>query len=207
MPIGDLDPVRTVPLTDAGLTPYHAIKRSLDRLVAGSVAVVIGVGGLGHIAVQLLRRLSAATVVALDVREESRELARRSGAQHALPSDGSALEAVEDLTRGLGAEAVFDFVGAAATTSLARSMVGRDGDLTLVGIGGGTVEVGFESVPFGSRTGITYWGSRSELIELIDLAREGALDVHVERYGIESGPEVYERMEAGLVKGRAVIVP
>ncbi|KIH96607.1 alcohol dehydrogenase [Streptomonospora alba] len=207
VPIGDLDPVQTVPLTDAGLTPYHAIKRSLDRLVAGSVTVVIGVGGLGHIAVQLLRRLSAATVVALDVREESLELARRSGAQHTLPSDESALEAVRDLSRGLGAAAVFDFVGAAATTALARRMVGQDGDLALVGIGGGTVEVGFESVPFGSRTGITYWGTRSELIELIDLARQGVLDVHVERYGIESGPEAYERMEAGLVKGRAVVVP
>ncbi|QBI55231.1 NAD(P)-dependent alcohol dehydrogenase [Streptomonospora litoralis] len=207
VPIGDLDPVRTVPLTDAGLTPYHAIKRSLDRLTAGSVAVVIGVGGLGHIAVQLLRRLSAAAVVALDVRSESLDLALRSGAQHALSSDEWAIDAVHELSRGQGAAAVFDFAGSAATTSLATHMVGRDGDLTLIGIGNGSIDVGFESVPYGTRTGTTYWGTRSELIELVDLARQGALDVLVERYDLENGPDVYKRMESGLIQGRAVVVP
>ncbi len=64
VPIGDLDPVKTVPLTDAGLTPYHAIKRSMSKLEPGSVAVVIGAGGLGHVGIQLLRLMSAATVVA-----------------------------------------------------------------------------------------------------------------------------------------------
>jgi propanol-preferring alcohol dehydrogenase len=67
VPIGDLNPTTAVPLTDAGLTPYHAIKRSMAKLRAGSTAVVTGSGGLGHIAIQLLRHLSPARVVALDV--------------------------------------------------------------------------------------------------------------------------------------------
>jgi propanol-preferring alcohol dehydrogenase len=207
VPIGDLDPVQTVPLTDAGLTPYHVIKRSLPRLYAGSTAVVIGAGGLGHVAVQLLRAVSAASVVALDIREESRELALRSGAHHALPSDASAVDAVRDLTGGAGASAVFDFVGVQATVDLAGRMVGMDADLNIVGIGGGVAPVGFDTLPFGTRVGTTYWGSRTELIELIALARRGAVSVHVERYGLEDGPEVYERMKAGRIQGRAVIVP
>ncbi|GAB3448892.1 NAD(P)-dependent alcohol dehydrogenase [Streptomonospora sediminis] len=207
VPIGSLDPVQTVSLTDAGLTPYHVIKRSLGKLTAGSTAVVIGVGGLGHIAIQLLRQLTATRVVALDVRAESLELARSSGAQHALPSEESAVEAVWELSGGQGAAAVFDFVGAGATTALAQRMVAMDGDLNLVGIGGGSVQVAFGTVPYGARAGITYWGTRSELIELIDLAGQGVVDVHVERYELESGPDVYERMKAGLIKGRAVVVP
>ena len=73
VPLGDLDPVATVSLTDAGLTPYHAIVSSLDALPAGSTAVVIGAGGLGHVGIQILRAITGATVVALDVeRAEAR---------------------------------------------------------------------------------------------------------------------------------------
>ncbi len=207
VPIGDLDPVKTVPLTDAGLTPYHAIKRSLAKLRPGSVAVVIGTGGLGHVGIQLLRAMSAATVVALDIREESRELALRSGAHHALPSDAGAVDTVRDLTGGAGAQAVFDFVGAQATLDLAAQMAGMDSDIDVVGIGGGTLPVTFDSPPYATRVSTSYWGTRPELIELVELARQGVLDVHVERYGLEEGPQVYEHMEAGKIQGRAVVVP
>ena len=82
VPIGDLDPVAAAPLTDAALTPYHAIKPELPRLVPGSAVVVIGVGGLGHLAVQLLRALSPARIVAVDlasVRARARASRRRRG--------------------------------------------------------------------------------------------------------------------------------
>ena len=80
VPLGDLDPVAAAPLTDAGLTPYHAIRRSLPKLVPGSTAVAIGVGGLGHMGVQLLAAMTAATVIAVDQRPEALELARAGGA-------------------------------------------------------------------------------------------------------------------------------
>src|SRR5690606_5589400 len=63
VPLGDLDPVEAAPLAAAGLTPYHAIKRSLPKLGPGSTAVVIGAGGLGHMAVQLLLAMCPAQVV------------------------------------------------------------------------------------------------------------------------------------------------
>ena len=80
MPIGDLDPVAAAPLADAGLTPYHAVKRALRTLPPGATAVVIGIGGLGHVAVQLLRALGGCRIVAIDRREDALEVARAAGA-------------------------------------------------------------------------------------------------------------------------------
>src|SRR5689334_23584782 len=112
VPLGDLDPVATVSLTDAGLTPYHSIVSSLPRLWPGSTAVVIGAGGLGHVGIQIVRALSGATVIALDISEEKLALATEVGAHHVLRSDESAVAEIRSLTRGVGAEVVFDFVGA-----------------------------------------------------------------------------------------------
>ena len=78
VPLGDLDPVDVAPLTDAGLTPYHAISLSRDRIGARSTVVVIGVGGLGHVALQILRSTSGATIVAVDTDESRLEQATRA---------------------------------------------------------------------------------------------------------------------------------
>ncbi|MFD9596151.1 NAD(P)-dependent alcohol dehydrogenase [Kitasatospora sp. NPDC059973] len=207
VPLGGLDPVRAVPLTDAGLTPYHAIKRSLGKLVPGSTAVVIGTGGLGHVAIQLLRAMTAARVVALDVTEEKLALARAVGAHETVLSDASAPAAVRALTGGVGAQVVLDFVGAPPTVASAGAMAAVEGDVTIVGLGGGSLPVGFGTLPYEVSVASPYWGTRPELIEVLDLARAGAVEVHVETYGIDDAPLAYERLHAGLVNGRAVILP
>ncbi|MFI7612051.1 NAD(P)-dependent alcohol dehydrogenase [Nonomuraea terrae] len=207
VPLGDLDPVRAVPLTDAGLTPYHAIKRTLPKLRPGGTAVVIGVGGLGHVGVQLLRALSPATVVALDVSEDKLALAREVGAHETLLPDEHAAAAVRALTDGLGARAVFDFVGAPATVALAGAVAGLDGDIVIAGLGGGRLPVGFGALPYGTTVTTTYWGTRAELIEVLDLARTGAVEVHVETYTLDRAPDAYARLHDGKVHGRAVILP
>ncbi|WP_109032135.1 NAD(P)-dependent alcohol dehydrogenase [Streptomyces rubrogriseus] len=207
VPLDGLDPVAAVPLTDAGLTPYHAIKRSLPKLVPGSTAVVIGTGGLGHVAIQLLRALTSARVVALDVSEEKLRLAREVGAHEAVLSDAKAADAVRDITGGLGAEAVFDFVGVAPTVKTAGAVAAVEGDVTLVGIGGGSLPVGFGMLPFEVSVNAPYWGSRSELIEVLNLARSGAVSVHTETYSLDDAPLAYERLHEGRVNGRAVILP
>ncbi|MFB4318370.1 NAD(P)-dependent alcohol dehydrogenase [Actinomadura sp. 21ATH] len=205
VPLKGLDPVQNVPLTDAGLTPYHAIKGALPKLVPGSTAVVIGTGGLGHVGVQLIRALSPARVIALDVSEEKLELARKVGAHETLKSDEHAAGRVREMTGG--AEAVFDFVGVQATVDLAVAVAGVDSAVMLVGIGGGTARVGFGVNPYDMAVRTPYWGSRSELIEVLELARAGAVDVHVETYSIDEAPRAYERLHAGRVDGRAVILP
>lgn len=207
VPLRGLDPVAAAPLTDAGLTPYHAIKRSLPKLVAGSTAVVIGAGGLGHLGVQLLREMTPAQVIALDVADRALELATDVGAHHALRSHESAPQQVLELTGGLGAEVVLDFVGAEPTVSIAGRCVGVEGDVTIVGVAGGRLPVGFGSLPFEVSVAAPYWGGRDELIEVLELARSGALTVHTETYRIDEAPQAYERLRRGEITGRAVIVP
>ncbi|MGW1675388.1 NAD(P)-dependent alcohol dehydrogenase [Streptomyces sp. NPDC002324] len=208
VPLKGLDPVQAAPLTDAGLTPYHAIVKSLPKLVPGSTAVVIGVGGLGHLAVQLLRALTPARVVALDLSEEKRALAKTVGAHEALLSDDAAAGRIRELTGGTGAEVVLDFVGAPPTLAVAAASVAVEGDVTIVGLGGGTLAVGFGGgLPFEVSASFPYWGSRAELMEVVELARQGVVSSHVETFALEEAPMAYERLHAGDIDGRAVVLP
>ncbi|RFU21131.1 NAD(P)-dependent alcohol dehydrogenase [Geodermatophilus marinus] len=207
VPLGDLDPVASVSLTDAGLTPYHAVVSSLEKLPAGSTAVVIGAGGLGHVAIQVLRAVTGATVVALDVSEQKLDLAREVGAHHVLRSEPAVVDAIRSLTGGVGAQAVFDIVGAPPTLEIARRTVASDGVVQIVGIGGGTLPTGFFSTPMGASVRAPYWGTRTELVEVLDLARAGAVHVEVERFTLDEAPEAYRRLHEGTIRGRAVVVP
>jgi len=207
VPLDGLDPVENVSLTDAGLTPYHAIKNSLPKLGAGTTAVVIGTGGLGHVGIQILRALSGATVIALDVNQEKLDLAKAVGAHHTMLSNQDAVSAVRDLTGGRGANAVFDFVGVQPTVDLAGAMAATEGDVTIVGIGGGALAVGFGRIAYDVAVRTPYWGSRSELIEVLDLARAGSIEVEIETYSLDEAPKAYERLHEGKIRGRAVILP
>jgi propanol-preferring alcohol dehydrogenase len=207
MLLGDLDPVKNVSLTDAGLTPYHAIKLSLPKLGAGTTAVVIGAGGLGHVGIQIIRALSGATVIALDVSEEKLALATEVGAHHVLVSDTDAVATIKELTGGRGADVVFDFVGAQATVDIATAAAASEADVSIVGIGGGVASLSFGSIAYDAAVRTPYWGSRSELIEVLDMARAGQLSVETQEYSIDDGPKAYEALHAGTIRGRAVIVP
>ncbi len=207
VPLGDLDPVEAVSLTDAGLTPYHAIVSAREHLFPGSTAVVIGVGGLGHVGIQVIRALSDARVIAVDVSQDKLDLAREVGAAETVLSNPDAAARIRELTGGRGAEAVFDFAGMPATLEIARAVVAVAGTVQIVGIGGGILPTGFFSTPFGASVRAPYWGSRPELIEVLDLARTGAIDVHVERYGFDTAVEAYHRLHEGQVRGRAVVAP
>jgi propanol-preferring alcohol dehydrogenase len=208
VPLPDgLDPVLAAPLTDAGLTPYHAVRRSLGKLVPGTTAVVIGVGGLGHLAVQILRAVSAARVVAVDPRPEARALAVDGGADLAVAPGPEATGAVRAATGGVGAELVLDLVGTDESLAFGISVARPLGDLTIVGLGGGILPVSAFSVPFEVSVQTTYWGSRPELVEVLDLGTRGLLRPVVHRHTLDEAPAVYEAMAAGKLEGRAVVVP
>jgi propanol-preferring alcohol dehydrogenase len=120
LPLGTLDPREAAPLTDAALTSYHAVKRSSQLLGPGSTAVVIGAGGLGQMAIQVLKALSAAaTVVAVDSSPTKLETAQQMGADEALVSGGDAVKRVKEITRGQGANLVLDMVGVKPTLEMA----------------------------------------------------------------------------------------
>jgi propanol-preferring alcohol dehydrogenase len=207
VPLGDLVPVEAAPLTDAGLTPYHAIKRSLHLLHGGSTAVVIGAGGLGHVAIQILKATSAAAVVAVDTKPAALELATSVGADHAVVSDDAAAEAIRDITRNQGADLVLDLVGVDATIALAAQVSRSLGHVTVVGIGGGTFGFSFFSLPYEVSLATTYWGSLPELTEVLDLARRGLVRAHVQRFRLDEAADAYDALHAGELEGRAVVVP
>ncbi len=207
VPLGDLDPRDAAPLSDAALTPYHAIKRSLHRLVPGSTAVVIGIGGLGQMAVQIIAALSAARIIAIDVSPDRLEVAGALGADHTLLAEECSPEQIRSLAGGRGAELVLDVVGSAETLALAGGLLAFEGDLTLLGLAGGTIEYGAMSLPWGARIATTYWGTEVELMEVLELARAGKIEVRTERIGLEAVADTYERLRRGEVDGRAVACP
>jgi propanol-preferring alcohol dehydrogenase len=206
VPLGTLAPVVAAPLADAGLTTYHAIRRALPLLLPGTSAVVIGVGGLGHVAVQLLRALSPARVMVVDTREEALALGLRYGAATALAAEEAT---AETLRRAAGGPItlVMDCVGADATLTLAAGAVSPGGHVAMVGMGGGTLAMTLGRIPMETSVVISNWGTRAELAEVLALAEAGDVEVEVERVPLSGVPAAYARLDAGQVRGRLVAVP
>lgn len=144
-PIGDLEPAKAAPLTDAALTPYRAVKRSLPYL----------------------------------------------------PS----------MTGGEGAQAVFDFVGIDATLSMSASSVGRQGLVSVIGLGGGMLPFSFMGIASEATVIGSAWGSRNDLAEVISLAQKGELADTSESYPLDEINSVFSRLRDGQIDGRAVLVP
>jgi propanol-preferring alcohol dehydrogenase len=207
VPIGDLDPADAAALTDAGLTPYRAIKRVRPKLTPGSYAVVIGVGGLGHLAVQILDALTPATVIAVDTRDTALALAREAGAAATVQAGDDAAAAVIDATQGAKAELVLDFVGAAPTIALGAAVVRPAADLIVVGAAAGEFRWNFYALPYEVNLTTSFWGTLPELHEVIALARRRLIKPHVQRFPLEQAVHAYELMEQGQLAGRAVMVP
>jgi propanol-preferring alcohol dehydrogenase len=208
LPAGHLDLTRAAGLTDAGLSPYRAVKKALPSLLPGTTAVVIGAGGLGQYAIQYLKLMTSATVIAVETAPAKRQLALKLGADHAIdPAAGGAPEQVRELGGGDGPAAVIDFVGTDATMRLGLAALARQGLLVLVGLAGGTVPVGFFSQAPEVAVTNSVWGSRNDLAEVIALAQAGKLTATTESHPLDDINEVLHRLDRGLVEGRAVVVP
>jgi propanol-preferring alcohol dehydrogenase len=206
--LGTLDPHEAAPLTDAALTSYHAVKRSIHLLGPGSSAVVIGTGGLGQMAIQVLKALTgAAIVVAVDTSAAKLEIAKKMGADEALISGDDAVKRVKEITRGQGANLVLDMVGVNPTMQMAAQMSRVLGHLTIVGLGGGALPVNFHSPAKECSVASPYWGSIPELMEVVSLAQAGKIKMLVEHFPLERASEAYHLLHDGKIQGRAVIVP
>ncbi|MFD1858348.1 NAD(P)-dependent alcohol dehydrogenase [Aeromicrobium camelliae] len=206
VPAAGLPPAQAAVMTDAGLTALHALNRAfamIGRPPLGLVVVVIGVGGLGHLAVRLAK-LRGATVIAVDREEDARTLARRQGADQVLGGEGTA-EEIRDLTHGRLADVVLDFVAHHSTLELARAVLARDGVVSIVGVGADRLAVGMHALPLGARTDLPFWGTRPELHQVLELARSGEVEAVVEELPFEQTPEAYRRLAEGDIRGRAVV--
>lgn len=209
VPLQGLEPVHAAPLSDAALTPYQAIKAALPLLTPEATVLVVGIGGLGHMAVQILQALTPAQLIAADIDDEKLAHARTLGVKHTVNSrDGKvAAEQIRDLAGPRGVAVALDFVGAQPTVDLCTLVVGRNSRLTVVGLGGGTVHYAANNPPYGCQVTVPYWGSRTELMEVIALAAAGRIRADVETFELDQAVEVYQRLREGRIHGRAVLVP
>jgi propanol-preferring alcohol dehydrogenase len=180
----------------------------MHLLGPGSTVVVIGAGGLGQMAIQILRALSAATtIIAVDTAADKLEIAKRMGADEGLLSGKTAVKRIKDMTRGQGAELVLDMVGVNPTLQMAAQVSRVLGHLTIVGISGGALPVNFSSPRQECSVASPFWGSIPELLEVVNLAQAGKIKMLVEHFPLERASEAYHLLHDGKIQGRAVITP
>ena len=203
--LGSLDPVTAAPLSDAGATSYHAVKRQQSRLAPGSTAAVIGVGGLGSYAVQYLRLLTSARVVALDTVPHRLANALRLGAHETVVADENSAEALRAAAGG-AVDVVFDFVGSTDSLTTAVSSIGCGGRVVIAGIGGGEVGVGWLTVPMNAHVINTMGFTPVDLMEAIDLAASGAVEVSATHFAFDRIADGIAAVADASVEGRAVVV-
>jgi D-arabinose 1-dehydrogenase-like Zn-dependent alcohol dehydrogenase len=198
-----VEPAEVAPHSDAGITAYHAVKRLLPRLAPGSTAAVIGVGGVGHIALQLLRVLGGGTVIGIDTDERRRALAKELGADEVLADVADVREA----TDGAGADVVLDFVATDATHGAGLDVLARRGLYSTVGYGG-TITVPSVAMVVGE-TAIAgnLVGSWIDLWELLQLHGRGEVTLRTEMHPLDDVNGVLDRLREGEITGRAVLVP
>jgi propanol-preferring alcohol dehydrogenase len=202
--IGDLHADHAAPLADAGVTPYRAVTRAAPWLTPGARVLLIGFGGLGQFAIQYLRRLKEITVAVREVDPDKLAIAARLGADLGL------LEGDESLVNlGLGgpADVVFDFVGTDATLAYAARNVAPGGLVSLVGEAGGGLSFGFDRFPLEASLTTTAWGSIADLKAVVGLAQRRRIRWEVERMPLEQAQAAHDRLAAGGVAGRLVLVP
>ena len=207
VPLGDSDPIAAAPLMCAGITTYHAVEQAMPRLTPGTSATVIGVGGLGHIAIQILKALTPAKVIAVDTQDDKLEQARQLGADIALISDANTADAIRSATNGLGSNVVLDFVGNNPTLMLGKSILAFQGLQEIVGVGGGTLPVSFLDFARDASVTLPYAGTISDLHGVVSLFASGLVHPEVTQIGFDKLNDTYKLMDLGKLKGRAVLVP
>jgi NAD+-dependent secondary alcohol dehydrogenase Adh1 len=202
-----VEPAEVAPHADAGLTAYHAVKNLIPRLTPGSTAAVIGVGGVGHVALQLVRVLGGAAVVAIDTDERRRRLAQELGADEVLGEQEDVAGAVREVTDGVGADVVLDVVGTDETHAVGLRMLAQRGIYSTVGYGGTVSAPSVELVAREIAIAGNLVGSWIDLWEVLQLHGRGELTLRTETYALDDVNEVLDRLRQGEITGRAVLVP
>ncbi len=204
-----LDPISAAPYACSGLTAYSALRKT-GPLIEREPVVIIGAGGLGLMAVRVLKALGGAGALVVDVDARKREAAFDAGAISFV--DGSSLErACTEIAEQAreAPHAVIDFVGSENTARLAFECLGKGGKIVCVGLFGGGAPW---PLPLIALKAITiqgnYVGSLGELKELLELVRrKGVPPIPMTRAPLASANEMLQRLRKGEVVGRAVLTP
>jgi NAD+-dependent secondary alcohol dehydrogenase Adh1 len=200
-------PAAVAALADAGLTAYHAVKKALPLLHPGTSCVVVGAGGLGHIGIQLLRIMSATRIIAVDTNPAALRLATGWGADEVVPADGDHVRRVLELTHGLGADVVFDFVAENGADRDSWQLTRRAGSHFIIGYGG-TLRVSTIDLISTDRNIVgNLVGSYTDLAELMVLAQTDRVGLHTRTYPLDAVNDAMDDLEAGRLQGRGILVP
>ena len=202
-----LQPADIAALADAGLTAIHAVKKAIPVLGAGSRAVVIGAGGLGHIGIQCLKAYTPTEIVVVDPSEPALELAREMGADHTIRVDGSHVDTVRELTDDMGAEAIIDFVGEKGAIEDGIAMVQDGGFIYVIGYGENinipTIDVISREISFIGNLVGTY----EDLADLMTLTAQGKVKLHTTTYPLDAINDAMADLDNGRLQGRGILVP
>jgi NAD+-dependent secondary alcohol dehydrogenase Adh1 len=203
-----LEPKDIAALADAGLTAIHAVKKAIPVLSAGTRAVVIGAGGLGHIGIQCLKALTAAEIIVIDPSEKALALAGEMGADHTVQVDGSThVDTVKEMTDGLGAEAIIDFVGEKGAIEDGIAMVRDGGFYYVIGYGENidipTIDVISREISFIGNLVGTY----TDLVELMTLTAQGKVSLHTSTYPLDAINDAMADLDGGRLQGRGILIP
>ncbi len=194
-------------LADAGITAYHAVRKAIPLLYPGTTCVVIGAGGLGHIGIQCLAALTATRIIVVDRNPDALKLAEQLGAHHTVVADGGQVNAVMDLTGGRGADVVMDFVAEQGAEQEGFAMTARAGSYYVIGYGG-QVQIPTLDIISTERNIIgNIVGTYNDLAELMVLAQAGKVTLHTRSYPLDAALDAFADLDAGRVRGRAILVP
>ena len=202
-----LEPADVAALADAGLTAYHAAAKAARRLRAGDRCVIIGAGGLGHIGIQVMKAISPAELIVIDRNPDAVKLAESIGADRGVVGDGSQVETVLELTGGKGAESVIDFVGENGSTSEGIRMTRQGGDYHVVGYGENVDVPTIDLISTEINIIGNLVGSYNDLVELMALAAQQRVTLHTSKYRLDQFQEAIDDLDAGRIRGRAILIP
>ncbi len=203
----DTRPEDVAALADAGITAYHAVRKAIPLLYPGTTCVVIGAGGLGHIGIQCLAALTATRIIVVDRNPDALTLAEQLGANQTVVADGSQVETVMGLTNGVGATVVLDFVAEQGAEQDGFAMTAPGGSYYVIGYGGTLTIPTLDIISTERNIVGNIVGTYNDLAELMVLAQAGKVTLHTKTYPLDAAVEAINDLDAGKVRGRAILVP
>jgi D-arabinose 1-dehydrogenase-like Zn-dependent alcohol dehydrogenase len=197
----ELSAVEAAPLMCAGVTTYNSMRRSPAR--AGDRVAILGIGGLGHLAVQFAVKMGFETIAIARGRDKE-ELARKLGAHDYI--DSAATDPGEALRKLGGAKLVLSTVTAASAMAPLISALDIDGQLLVVGASPEPLPVNTAQM-IGGRNSIKSWASGTCADSEDTLAFSVLTGVRpmVETMPLERAQEAYDRMMSGAARFRMVL--
>ncbi len=203
-----VDPDAATSLACSGLTAYSAVKKANEN--SPEFIVIVGAGGLGLMGVQIAKAITNAKIICVDLDDKKLETAKGMGADFTVNSkDPETAKKIMSICNEKGADSVVDFVNAPPTAKLDFAILRKRGNLVLVGLFGGSIELSLVTIPLKSIViQGAYTGNYTDMVELLDLARKGTINpVISKRYSLDEANSALEDLKARKIIGRAVINP